>query len=215
MMKYLTTLFACVFISSMAVSQYDAFTFQSLLLDVHLNPIANAKVDLRTTISSDAASNNIYYQELQELSSSPSGTIAFAIGSGTAISGQFSNIDWLAGIPYINVAYDLGDGKGWQDTGTSRFSSVPFCLESKYVFCLDGSDGETGDQGPQGQTGNPGLHGGAPIGPQGYPGPPVIYHLSTPPSSPQEGRVYLDDGTNTPDGKPGFRYFDGSGWIEL
>jgi hypothetical protein len=35
------------------------------------------------------------------------------------------------------------------------------------------------------------------------------------PSSPSQDTVYLDDGTNTSDGTFGFRYYDGSAWVDL
>lgn len=38
---------------------------------------------------------------------------------------------------------------------------------------------------------------------------------STTPSSPSTNDIYLDDGTNTSDSVVGFRYYDGSAWIDL
>lgn len=38
---------------------------------------------------------------------------------------------------------------------------------------------------------------------------------ATVPSGVQEGDVYLDDGTNTSDGNPHYRYYDGAGWNDL
>lgn len=38
---------------------------------------------------------------------------------------------------------------------------------------------------------------------------------SSPPSSPSNGDVYVDDGTNTSSGNPAFRLYDGGAWTEL
>ena len=38
---------------------------------------------------------------------------------------------------------------------------------------------------------------------------------STPPENPLEGEVYLDDGTNTESGTPGFRRWNGTAWADL
>jgi len=208
----------CILYSSLVISQYDAFTFQSLLLDASLDPIANASISIRTSISSDVDQTDIYYLEEQKLISSPGGTIAFSVGSGVAMQGSFADIDWLVGVPYITVSYNLIDGQGWQELATTQFGSVPFCLESKYIYCQDGPQGDPGQQGPQGAQGPPaptGQPSSGPQGPQGYQGSPAIFPLSTPPTSPQEGRVYLDDGTNTGDGNSGFRYYDGNAWMDL
>lgn len=60
--------------------------------------------------------------------------------------------------------------------------------------------------GPQGPTG--------PSGPAGRPGRPVEELKSVAPVL-QLHRIYLDDGTNRADGKPGFRYCNGVTWIDL
>jgi len=39
--------------------------------------------------------------------------------------------------------------------------------------------------------------------------------LSTPPTSPSEEDLYLDDGTNTSSGTLGFRRYDGSAWEDF
>lgn len=218
-MKKTILFLSYILIATTLVAQYDAFSFQALLLDDNANPIPNSQAVVRTTIAADKDLTNIYYQEEQTMTSHASGTLDFSIGSGELLQGSLSNIDWLAGVPYISVDYDLLDGAGWQETGVAQFRAVPFCLESKYVVCQDGvpgirgregAEGEPGPQGPQGQGPPPG-----PQGPQGRQGPTVIVPLATPPTAPQEGRVYLDDGTNTGDGNSGFRYYDGTNWMDL
>ncbi len=99
-------------------------------------------------------------------------------------------------------------------------------------------------QGPPGPEGPPGPNGGPP-GPAGDPGPPGpdspdgvqgpmgaqgphmfrnhTYNMkSVPPTKMpggsnnlEVGYIYIDDGTNRADGKPGFRRYDGSQWIDI
>lgn len=71
-------------------------------------------------------------------------------------------------------------------------------------------------QGPQGPSGATGAQG--PSGPQGPIGDRGITYYSLTsvvPSNPSTGKMYLDDGSNTSDGTPGFRIWDGSNWIDL
>lgn len=92
----------------------------------------------------------------------------------------------------------------------------------------EGPPGPTGPQGPQGPPGLPGANGQpgpagipgpqGPTGPTGVPGPngkglQTMYSVE--PVSPITHDIYLDDGTNREDGKPGFRYFNGFIWIDL
>lgn len=217
MNKTITLIFLltlCNFLSA----QYDGFTFQALILDDNRNPVAEGSVLVRATIAEDLFLSNIFYEEEHELKSSATGTISMVIGEGQVTTGKISDIDWLSGVPHISISYNLLDGRGWKSTGAKRFNAVPFCLESKYIVCSDGPQGVPGPQGPQGfqgpqgPVGQPGNYG--PQGASGRPGVPVLGYESTP-SSPQEGRVYLDDGSNTSDGNPGFRYYNGNSWIDL
>lgn len=100
-MKNIIALIIFLSISIVSFGQYDAFNFQSLVLDANLNPIANSKVIVSTSISADNLSSNVYYQEEIELTTSPDRTIAYPIGSGVPISGAFSDINWTSSIPYI------------------------------------------------------------------------------------------------------------------
>ena len=167
----------------------------------------------------DANQTATYYQEEQDLISSTNGVIAFNVGNGTPLQGAMSDVDWLAEVPYVQISYNLLDGKGWHDIPGQKFHSVPFSLNSRFVVCQDGPDGIPGEIGLQGPQGPAGAQGPSPAkGAQGHAGPQgvaMIIRQSSAPDNPAEGRVYLDDGTNTDDGNPGFRYYTGTTWIDL
>ncbi len=75
---------------------------------------------------------------------------------------------------------------------------------------IPGDPGPTGLPGPMGTPGPQG-----PQGPPGESGKPILELLNEPPSNPTNGRIYLDSGLNTADGKPHLRYFDGTSWQDL
>lgn len=75
-----------------------------------------------------------------------------------------------------------------------------------------------GDVGPPGDPGPPGPPGQNGYGSQGEPGNDGIFMLgmtSVVPINPTVSNIYLDDGTNREDSKAGFRYYDGTNWIDL
>ncbi len=80
-----------------------------------------------------------------------------------------------------------------------------------------GPVGDVGEQGPKGPQGPPGPAGpypaSGPPGAAGLTGEHIEIMLSTPPS--QSESPYLDDGTNTVDGKPGLRHYYQGQWIDL
>lgn len=72
-----------------------------------------------------------------------------------------------------------------------------------------GPKGIAGPQGPQGPDGRPGSPGQA-----GLPALPIQIMLSTPPAG-SLNDIYLDNGSNRSNGLPGFRYYNGTIWIDL
>ena len=94
------------------------------------------------------------------------------------------------------------------------------------VSNIKGPQGPRGPQGPNGgPQGDKGLTGAAgPTGPPGVCGPQgptgaswinIVSARSQPINTQTGENIYLDDGTNRADQKPGFRYFDGTQWIDL
>jgi len=77
----------------------------------------------------------------------------------------------------------------------------------------NGPMGDQGDQGPRGPDSPPGVMG--PQGPKGPAGIGIQEMKSTPPPAPLLHDIYLDNGDNRDDVLPGFRYFDGTTWIDL
>ncbi len=80
---------------------------------------------------------------------------------------------------------------------------------------LPGLSGPMGPQGPDGPRGPTGTAGMSFPGPQGQAGKAVQELLREAPEDPVENRIYLDDGTNRADGNIGFRFWNGTSWIDL
>jgi len=74
--------------------------------------------------------------------------------------------------------------------------------------------GPVGLQGPQGQKGPRGMTPNCPQGPVGESGINRMVMMTTPPTA---GKIYLDDGTNRQDGRPGFRFrsLTTDPWLDL
>ena len=74
-----------------------------------------------------------------------------------------------------------------------------------------GPPGPRGPQGPQGPAGGAGDTGAT-----GDPGLPFNFETTGQEPQPSSSRnIYLDNGTNTSDGTPGFRYWNGTQWVDL
>jgi len=112
----------------------------------------------------------------------------------------------------------LIDQNDTQLIGSKKILPVPYALVSNSL----GGLGRRGQQGAQGQQGEQGLQGEQ--GPQGNSGPTgvngnngvngfgIMIMTNTPPNG---AKFYVDDGTNTSDGKPHIRYNNNGTWIDL
>lgn len=206
-------------ITQLAYGQFSqGMTYQGYLINGDGQGIANKNVSVNVVISGN---NSEYYAETHDTSTDANGVFSLVIGDGNATSGAMANVDWVVSVPEMSLSYDLLDGEGTRSLGSTEFQAVPFCFYSRLVACKVGGAGPagaTGIQGPQGPTGPQGAQGptgaqGA-EGEQGIAGIPKTSILSSAPSA-QAGTVYVDDGSNRADGQPGFRYFNGSSWIDL
>jgi len=211
------------FLGTIAFAQSsDDFHYQGWLVDADGKEIANKEVTIYASITEDVNGSNTYMSETHEIVTDKKGTFNIIIGRGNTTSGNASDIPWLSGIPFIGIEYDLQNGEGIKTIGYQKFNVVPFCLYAKHTICQDGLDGLPGQTGATGATGPIG-----PIAPTGATGPqgqdgeegpaglPILEMSDISPSIAEEGQIYLDNGNNREDGSPGFRYYNGSSWIDL
>lgn len=114
---------------------------------------------------------------------------------------------------FINVSVD---GKY---IGSQKILTVPYAFVANTL----GGLGDKGDPGPQGSRGPAGPQGDTgpqgPQGPRGADGDPgrndFGLDLRITDVVPTTGKYYVDDGTNTSDGKPRLRYNNNGTWIDL
>jgi len=208
-----------------------SFNFQSVIMDEN-GAFQDQEVRIKASLLAGSQGEEVY-SESHDVMISPMGYFNLSIGSGEVLSGDFNRIDWGANAYFLDLAYEK-EGVFTQ-LGEIELLSVPYALFAHFADeTMNGPQGPSGAQGPKGPKGDPGDPG--PCGPQppagetGPAGPPgpggtpgdrgdtgstILIKSSTPPSNPEAGEVYVDDGTNTADGEIGLRVFIGNVWIDL
>jgi len=216
-MRTITTILTLLFTLSIlntteALAQLpQAFSYQGIALDKEDQPVVNQALGFRMSILEDNASGNSVYSETHTATSSEIGLFNLQIGRGAVVEGLFGSINWGIKRHFVKVEMDIEGGEDYTLAGVVELLTVPYAL-----YALESGSSVPGPAGPPGPPGVNGLPGDS--GPPGPPGPPGFTNVemtNTAPVSPLSGAIYLDDGTNREDGKPGFRYFDGSIWIDL
>ncbi len=154
-------------------------TYQAVVRDGNNNLVANGLVGVRVTILQGSSSGNAVFSERHMVTTNANGLVTFQIGSGNAIFGLLSNVDWAAGPYWIKTETDPTGGTTYSVAGTSQLISVPYALYAANAGNpgLPGATGPTGATGldgapgAQGPTGAAGLNGASGVqGPTGLTG---------------------------------------------
>ena len=183
---------ASVFLSQQASAQTpEKMSYQAVVRDGNNDLLTEAQVGMQISILQGSASGTAVYVETQTPTANTNGLVSLEIGSGTAVSGDFTTINWANGPYFIKTETDPTGGINYTISGTSQLMSVPYALYAKEsgssipgpagedgvgitsttdnndgTFTLNFSDGSTFTTadltGPQGATG--------PTGPQGAAG---------------------------------------------
>ena len=206
-------------------AQTDAIDFQTIITDRQDLPIKSADLEILIEVLEASPTGDITYTETHKVTTGINGELSLEIGNGTANNTSFSDINWE--VPnYIALSLKpQGSSTFLANNGIVELLSVPYAIFATKLGCdigcpgEDGVDGPQGAQGLQGQQGDQGPQGiQGPIGPagiDGIDGHQTLELTNNVPQNPEDGEFYLDDGSNRTDGLPGFRYYNGSNWINL
>ena len=115
-------LFFAAFFSSIAQS---GFNYQSLIKDANGAVLTNAQISLKFSILYDSSSGTPVYVETHGLTTPANGVVNLVIGSGTATTGSFSNIDWSKASIYLKREVEIANSGTYTDFGTALLYNVP------------------------------------------------------------------------------------------
>lgn len=184
-------------------------------------------LELQVRVVTDTPNGNFIFTELHNVVTSRTGFFRLIIGENSSKDFQ-ELMAYMNENPrlkyFLNVDVRGHNSNKFKNIGSKELLTVPYAL----VASVLGGNGKTGShgassdtpgpQGPQGPTGPPGPH--AKVGIQGIQGAKgedgfgIMQMQSTVPNS-GSSNYYVDDGTNTADGQPHIRHFNGSNWIDL
>lgn len=103
-------------------------SYQAVIRNASNTLISNATVGMKISILQSSSSGTPIYVETQSPSTNSNGLVSIEIGTGSVISGIFSNINWANGPYFIKTESDPLGGTNYTITGTSQLTSVPYAL---------------------------------------------------------------------------------------
>jgi len=128
-MKRIITLFAVILITASVFAQApNKMSYQAVIRNSSNALVTNSAVGMRISILQTSATGTAVYVETQNPTTNANGLASLEIGGGTAVSGNFANINWASGPYFIKTETDPTGGTSYTITGTSQLLSVPYAL---------------------------------------------------------------------------------------
>lgn len=109
----------------------QSFKYQTVVRDATGEPVANQPVNFRLSILMGSTTGSTEYVETNAVTTNAHGLATLTIGTGTIVSGIFSEIDWGADSYFLQVETDITGGSSFQLMGVTQLMSVPYALYSE------------------------------------------------------------------------------------
>lgn len=136
---FLSALFFLLFAAVSVAQAPNSFNYQAIVRNASGEVIASKEVSLRLSINKGGALGTSVFVETHKPTTNSFGLVSFAIGSGTAVAGNISSVDWSADVYYLKVELDATGGSTFTELGVSQILSVPYALHAKESDNLKGS----------------------------------------------------------------------------
>ncbi|MFN5055563.1 MAG: FISUMP domain-containing protein [Bacteroidota bacterium] len=117
----------CILQTSYAQSP-TGFNFQGLALTANGTPVLTKKISLRLTLLEASATGTARYQELHGVNTDAYGQFTVVVGSGQAVTGKFSDLQWSKVAYFLKSEIDIDGATNFVNVGTSQLMSVPYAL---------------------------------------------------------------------------------------
>ncbi len=128
-MSRLIVLITLLLMSSGLFSQVpQAFSYQAIVLDGSANPVTEQSVGVEVQILDGAINGPVIYTETHTVDTNMNGVYTMAIGQGTPVNGNFTEIDWADGSKFLSISQDITGGSNYEFIGASQLLSVPYAL---------------------------------------------------------------------------------------
>jgi uncharacterized protein (TIGR02145 family) len=126
-MLLLVALFIFTSVTLMAQSP-QKINFQSIVRNTNGLIVSNKTLSIKISLLSDSITGTQVYSESHAIKTDAIGLVSLQIGSGTALSGSFANINWGNAAHFIKLEADFTGGTTYELLGAQELMSVPYAL---------------------------------------------------------------------------------------
>ena len=127
-MKNLFIAFVLILTSTLSLQAQtpQGFNYQATVRNAGGELIVSQNVNFRFNVQQGSVTSTAVFTETHLVSTDGLGQINLTIGDGTAVTGDFSQINWSLGSYFLGI--ELNTGASYVAMGTTQLLSVPFAL---------------------------------------------------------------------------------------
>ena len=103
-------------------------SYQGVARNATGQPIPNQSIKIKLSLLETATSSNSLYTETHIPTTTGQGLFALQIGTGTVLSGTYTNLDWSNGPKFVKTEIDPTGGDNFTISSTNPLNAVPFSL---------------------------------------------------------------------------------------
>jgi len=118
-------------------------SYQAVIRNSSSTLVTSTPVGMKITILQGSSSGTAVYVETQTPNTNSNGLVSLEIGSGTAVSGTFTGVNWATGPYFIKTETDPTGGTNYTIVGTTELMSVPYALFSANGIAAGSAAGNT------------------------------------------------------------------------
>ncbi len=138
-------LISVMMITGTALAQVpQKFNYQGIARNNSGQPLANQDVSLRISLIDSPGVGVPVYSETHEATTNVFGLFSVSIGTGTPVSGIFSDINWGNISKFIKVEMDPTGGSTYTDLGTTALQTVPYAMYAANAPSVPAADSING-----------------------------------------------------------------------
>jgi hypothetical protein len=111
----------------------QTMSYQAIVRDQNGALVKEQTVGMQVSILQYSDTGAAVYTETHTTTTNANGLVSLAIGSGSAVTGLFAEIDWADGPYFIKTETDPIGGTNYTIVGVSPLLSVPYALYAHYA----------------------------------------------------------------------------------
>ncbi len=150
MQKYIIFFVAALmFHSAGAQNVPQGINYQAAVRDVDGKPLTNKRITVRFSVRDGAVNGPVVFSETHSVDTDAYGLFDLVIGTGNAVSGSFSSVNWAQSAKFLQVEVDPAGLTNFKPLMTTRFWAVPYAVIADSALKVAGGGGGGDNWGSQ------------------------------------------------------------------